>query len=314
MSLEDKKTLMGIAPPTKEQQEQAKREIEESERQAASAQPVSGREAINPPTALDKDVIEVKKNVAGVFHITTGPKRDEHTQKGTFKMPTVPTVVINDAPPLPKTHAQMVPPAPMTVTDKGTVRLGTMPRSAWAADAEEKRALEKQTTVQIAAAKGLLPSSLMAPYRPEEAHESMRKSPDAVQQLTGKRALAIVASVAALVAVAGTVAIRMSGKDKGSSNEPAAVTATATPTIPEQTKPEPTSIPTAAPVAEPTSEPAAINSGSPIADAGVPTRASKSSAPLAPKRTVPSSRPQPIPVPAEPKKPGNNSVIDPWAK
>lgn len=312
MSLEDKKTLMGIAPPTKEQQEQAKREIEESERQTAQARSTSGREAINPPTDVDKDVIKIQQSVDGVFHITTGPTRDEHTKKGTFKMPTVPKVVINDAPPIPKTHAQMVPPAPMTVTDKGTVRLGTMPESKWAADAKERRAIEKQTTVQIAAAKGLLPSSLMAPYRPEEAHESMRKSPDAVQRFTGKRALAIVAGVAALVAVAGTAAIQMSGKDKGS-KETAAV-ATATTTSPEQTKPEPTSIPTAAPIAEPTSEPAANNSSSPIVDAGVPTRASKSSAPLAPKRTVPSAKAQPIPVPNEPKNPGNNSVIDPWAK
>lgn len=313
MSLEDKKTLMGIAPPTKEQQEQAKREIEESERQAASAQPVSGREAVNPPAVeVEENVIDVQKNVHGVYDITTAPKRDEHTQKGTFKMPTVPRVVLDDSHALPKTHAQMVPPAPMTVTDKGTVRLGTMPKSAWAEDAEEKRALEKQSTVQIAAAKGLLPSSMMAPYRPEEAHESMRKSPDAVQQLTGKRALAIVAGVAAFVAVAGTAAIQMTGKDKGSKESAAVATATAT--NPEQTRPEPTSIPTAAPISEPTSEPATSNSSSPIVDAGVPTRASKSSAPLAPKRTVPSAKAQPIPVPNEPKNPGNNSVIDPWAK
>jgi hypothetical protein len=190
-------------------------------------------------------------------------------------------------------------------TDKGTVRIEPIKeKSVWAIAAEEKAALDKKTTVQVAAAEG----KLIASHMPKPRHTPV--APQEVQKITGKKALAIVAGTAAIVSIAGLAAIQMSGKGKAQSGtDTTAVAHTATNTNSEQNIPDAEAIPTAAPVVEPTSEPSAENTSSPVLDAGLPIRAQRPVQPIGPRRTAPSAK-----QPSVPPKKGDGTVVDPWGK
>ena len=290
MSLEDKRTLVGIRPPTEQEKAEAKAKIEAEEQSTASE-----REAVNPPqTAIDNTVIAIQQNTQGVYELKQSPRGSEYTQRGTFKMPVGGKVQIDLSP-----KAMQPKQAAPQYTDKGTVRIEPIPKSAWAKAAEEKSALGRKTTVQVAAAEGNLPSSHMPKPRRTPV------APLEVQQITGKKALAIVAGTAAIVSIAGLAITQMSGKGKGqNSTDTTTVAHTATSSNSEQNIPDAGTLPTATPVVEPTSEPSTENTSKPVLDAGVPIRAQRPVQPIGPRRTAPS---------AQPKK-GDGTVVDPWGK